>query len=683
MKIASVFRRLRSAPKYAYWHISVRLLRNQQSGPGAAKLGHALRQIGRWAEAEAAYRVALKSSREPAPSKRLELARASWSHELSVILSKQEKHEAAYRAARDACAADDTPLPHAWQLRCTAKKVESNVGIVLAGQQIRRSGICTATLLWELAEAYTALSHWAEAKEALTSYVRIKPNDAEAQLRLGRICALIAKWRGTFTGPVDGGREALVFTPIPETARESDLSVVTCRKAALKAFVQATTLKPRRIRWRSGLADAHAAVGDLEKCIAAYEEALGMAEKAKGTWTFAVKHRWQYKIESARASLGEARVEDPHFDCAVTVPEPVPAPTAGRIPGLFFAQITYSGLHLSGLVSAVDCQELTISLDGVPIRRVKVDNSEILGTFVYAAGRNALPYFPVTADITVTTADGQPLQAAAGGDLMRLSIPHGDGSAMKFARSGHTLDKKGGIPYTSEQTRDRQDRYLRTYARVREFFETELDKSLFLIYGTLLGYHREGDFIKGDDDFDGGWISAHSEPQQVKAEAFDIIVELVKAGFVVSFNRRGRLLRVQLAEEVDEQDMHLDLHPIWFRNGNVWLHNNCSFPATREDFLPVTTGKLRDIEVAVPAATEKFLRNQYGASWNVPDPGFTYHDSDVHPSVLRHLSEALITIPEYRDLADRVKRETAGNPDAGRFFSVGSQEFYPLGRFIG
>ena len=678
----TVIRRLRSAPKYAYWHATVRLLRHQTAGPQAARLGYALTQVGRWTEAEAAYRKALESSSDSPPSRELDHARARWAHGLSITLSKQDKCEAAYLAARDSCTADDTPLRHAWQLRTTARQVGSQAGIAMAGQRIRRSGVTSAKLLWELAEAYESLGHWAEAKEALTSYVRIKPNDSTAQLALGRISTLIAKWRGTFTGPLDGGREAMVFTPIPESGKESALSVTGCRKAAVTAFTRATTLKPRRIRWRSGLAEALAASGDLNGCIAVYEEALGMAEKARGTWAFAVKHRWQYKIESAHAVLGDARVADPHFACSVAVPESAPAPVKGRIAGLFSAQITYSGLHFSGFVTAVDCEELVIALDGVPIRRIKVDNSGVLGTFVYAAGRNALPYFPTGADITVSTDDGQPLLAADGGDRMRLTVPHGDGTAMEFARSGRPLDKKGGIPYTPEETRDRQDRYLRAYAKVREFFESKLDKSLFLIYGTLLGYHREGDFIKGDDDFDGAWISAHSEPEQVKAEAFDMIVELVKAGFMVSFNRRGRLLRVQLAEDMHD-DVHLDLHPIWFREGSVWLHNNCMFPATREDFLPTTVGKLRDVEVAVPADTERFLRNHYGAGWRVPDPGFTYHPSDVDESVLNHLAEALITPPEYRALAERIERETADLPDAGQLLSVGSEEFYPLGRFIG
>src|SRR5690606_13278080 len=109
-----------------------------------------------------------------------------------------------------------------------------------------------------------------------------------------------------------------------------------------------------------------------------------------------------------------------------------------------------------------------------------------------------------------------------------------------------------------------------------------------------------------------------------------------------------------------------------------WLHNHCSFPARREDFLPVADRRFRDTTVRVPRDTEKFLRGHYGPGWTVPDPGFSYHLSEIDPAVLENLSRALIGVREYRELAERVRREVGDSPRSARLVSIGSQDLYPL-----
>ncbi len=679
MNPTPLVKRLRSAPRYAYWHATARLLSNQKSGAKAAKLGHAMRELGRWPEAETAYLNALGDGPPPTDREPSRFEAACYNG-LSVAQLKLGKHATAYASAVTACSSDDIPPSHALQLLNASKAVDNKIGLIKAARILRRTGDSRPRLLFDLAEAYEAVGHWEQAVEVLESLTRSNPDIARWHGALARVYTLMARWQGTFVGDVEKEHAGLEFKPINVSG--NGRSVESCRKAAVAAWEKAVALNDRRVSWRSGLAEARIMAGDVDGGIADYEQALGHAKETDGIWAFSVKHRWQYKVEQAFAHKGEPRHHDPHFECSVTRPDHAEAARPGSVTGMFIAQITYSGLHLSGFLTDHDVKELVISLDDVPIRRVKVDNASYLGNFVYSANRAALPAFPARSRLSIATADGRPLSVPGGGTQLVLTIPHGNGGAMEFARSGRTLDKKGGIPQSPEETRARQDRYLNTYEKVREFFESELDRSLFLLYGTLLGFHREGDFIKGDDDFDGGWVSNQSDPDKVKEETFDIVVELVKAGFWVSFNRRGRLFRAQLAGDVAD-DIHLDLRPIWFESGKVWLHNHCSFNATRDDFLPVATGRLRDVEVSVPADTEKFLRSHYGPGWKTPDPGFTYYLSKIDPAILEHLGKALITPSEYRALADRVEKETSGVTGAGRFISVGSQDFYPLDQFIG
>ena len=226
-----------------------------------------------------------------------------------------------------------------------------------------------------------------------------------------------------------------------------------------------------------------------------------------------------------------------------------------------------------------------------------------------------------------------------------------------------------------------QERYLEIYARVRDFFEQSYGRSVFLMYGTLLGYYREGDFIPGDDDFDAGFISDKSDPQSVKEETFDIIVDLVRAGFTVSFNRRGRLMRVQL-ERGPADGAHVDLRPLWFQDCNLWVHNHVCLPLSRDDFVPVVEGTLRGETIYAPCNTESFLRSHYGPGWSTPDPGFIYYPSEVDPAVRRNLSRALITVREHHELVARIEQECADSPSAGRYVSIGSQDLYPLENYI-
>jgi phosphorylcholine metabolism protein LicD len=101
------------------------------------------------------------------------------------------------------------------------------------------------------------------------------------------------------------------------------------------------------------------------------------------------------------------------------------------------------------------------------------------------------------------------------------------------------MNKKGVISATEDELRERQSAYLELYADLRRFFAEELGKPLMLMYGTLLGYHRDGDLIPGDDDFDAGYISDEHDPIAVKEETKRVIATLVRAGYLVSFNRRG------------------------------------------------------------------------------------------------------------------------------------------------
>lgn len=591
--------------------------------------------------------------------------RSRWSSRLGYALERLDRA----RDTRLERATRGTPAAAQASLAEQAEQQGDLAAAVQAWQRaVELGGAADPRWRVRLADLYGRVGQWAMAGKVLRHNIAAHPRHALSHRRLGEIGQTLAQWGGSFTGTLEGRTPAWFAFDQPRPAATT---------AARQALERAAELEPAKTIWRSALAEARLADGDLAGAAALYETALRDAEQSTGRWVLAVKHRWQFALESIHHGMGRPRVEDPLFACTAE-----PAGTSGsadpvEIPGLFSVRIGFAGLAISGLVAAEDADHVQVLLDGVPLRDVNVGGDGFFPQFNLDLKRPTLAAFPPQAEIEVHTPGGAPLRAPGGGDRIRASVPHGSGQLGGIVAAGSRLGKKGVISPSVRETRLRQQRYLKIYATVRDFFEKELDRPLFLMYGTLLGYHRDGDFIPGDDDFDAGYASDETDPVAVKEETKRLIVELVRAGFTVSFNRKGRLFRIQLEREATD-GFHLDLRPVWFQQGRVWVHNHCSFPATRDDFLPVVEGELRGERILAPRDTEAFLRGHYGPGWNVPDPGFMYYTSEIDPAILDNLARALITVREYHDLAARIRREVGDGPPAGRFVSVGWQDLYPL-----
>lgn len=625
----------------------------------AFRQGQRLEREEDWSAAATAYQRVVELAPEYAPA---------W-YRLGRCLH-QLGDSAALEAVAAACRINDRN-PH-W-LTLLADLLEQNGKPAEALSARRRAAELGAAEhpRWavRLADLLDRVGLWQEARQVLQDNLARHPRHPLSHRRLGEISLKVGTWAGSLIDTV----------PDRAAARFQSVSPTEVIRAGRQALEQAAALEPAKTVWREALAEARALDGDLPGAITLYEAALQDAEQSTGRWVLAVKQRWQFRLESLHHRLGRPRVTDPLFACRTEPGEPVPEDAPA--PGLFQAQWGYAGLTISGLVTAADVTHVEILLNGVLLRSLRLDGENYLPEFELLIRRATMAYFPPEATLEVRIPDGPRLRSAGGSDRLRLVVPHGDGSILDNLKAGGKLDKKGVISPSPEETWARQQRYLEIYAKVRDFFEQELGRPLFLMYGTLLGYYRQGDFIPGDDDFDCGYVSNETDPIAVKEETKQLIIKLLRAGFTISFNRRGRLFRIQLEREAND-GFHLDVRPLWFQDGRVWLHNHCSFEATREDFLPVVEGELRGVRVLVPRDTEKFLRNHYGPNWRVPDPGFQYYLSEIDPAILENLSRALITVREYKELAERVRREVGEAPPAGRLVSVGSQDLYPLSQFI-
>jgi tetratricopeptide (TPR) repeat protein len=568
----------------------------------------------------------------------------------------------------------------------TLAKIEDDLGMLANAIELRERiarehGSHDPRARYLLAHSYQKAGHWRDAALALLDNIVDHPRHAASFRVLAMVARSMATWNGTFVNALANPAEGMFeFGDTFPKRADSPITASDPAEIAVQAMTRAADLQPQRANWQVALGDALALAGRPAEAVRHYAAAVQNADASNERWALPAKQRWQFHLEHARHAAGRPHVQDPLFYVEFT---PAGRPPAGQhaVPGLFLARLTYMGLAIEGVVLESRHSAVELYLNGQLLRVVNVTQLDYLRQFSVTIKRNAFDRFPTESVVEVRTLDGETLPGPGGAPSLAIRAPHGDGTILTIIEQGGKLDKKGEIRPSAQDMRRRQDRDLEIYSSVREFFEHRLRRSLFLLYGTLLGYHRDGDLIPGDDDFDAGYVSDHHDPVAVKEETKEIIIQLVRAGFTVSFNRKGRLFRIQL-ERTEVNGCHVDIHPIWFQHGNVWIHNVVSMPSTRDDFLPTVHGQLRGVLVSAPRRAEIFLRGNYGPGWTTPDPGFRYYPSEVDPAVMRNLERALISVSEYRELASRIEREVGNDPRAGHLVSLGSQNLYPLDEFI-
>jgi tetratricopeptide (TPR) repeat protein len=648
---------LRQAPQEAEFH---------------ACLARSFDKRQRWDEAADAYRAAI----ERTPDDTELLLR------LARVLEKRRRYPEAVEAYERALERAPGRVDVLELLAGARRQLPDVAGAVAAYERALEVGGAQAPPMTRLllAALYDELGQWDLACRWLEENIEVHPEHAVSHRMLAKVAKQVYEWRGYFVAPIERPSDASfrwldrVAASSPETERPEDYLARACR-----AMERAVDLGVDRTAWLAPLGQLREMAGYLPGAIEAYEASVAGAEESDRRWVLKSLNRWQYGLERAHHLAGDTRVEDPLFDSELSL-VPLGIDDLDERPvGIFEADIAWSGLRVTGLVTAPDVETVELVLDDVVLRTLNVGGDGVFPAFGLGIRRPTLEHFPTKSRLTVRTSDGTELVAAGGGSGYDLSLPHGQGRILDILGSGGRLDKKGAISPTPEEARARQEDYLALYEEVRDFFDAQIGKPVFLLYGTLLGLVREGDFIPGDDDFDAGFISDEHHPRDVKRETKRIIVELVRAGFTVSFNRRGRLFRVQ-RDDIGGHDLHLDLRPVWFEKGKVWLHNYASYPSTVDDFLPVAEARLRDTRVYTPRRPEQFLELHYGPGWKVPDPGFAYHVDEMDPAIMAHLDRALITPAEYRALRDEIEADR--RPGMGRFISIGSQSLYPVDQFM-
>ncbi|MGH3683083.1 MAG: LicD family protein, partial [Natronosporangium sp.] len=399
--------------------------------------------------------------------------------------------------------------------------------------------------------------------------------------------------------------------------------------------------------------------GQFAEAAGAYRLAMDRLVTVDAWWCHRAAHEWAFRLAYVSERLTPSASDDrrllrtvtPLQSGAATDPPPEPA-------GFFDAMVFRHGLQMSGFLLPGAGRLVEIHLDDRLLTQVRVKPTGWRPSLRYDLTHGLMNDFPATARLTVR-AGGRPLLTVGGATALAVRVPGGTGKvAGKLAR-GLAPTKKGGWPRTGGRLADRQERYLRVYDRARELLDRQ-DRQLFLCYGTLLGCHREGGFIPGDDDFDVSYVSRAADPARFRRECQQVALELLRNGMDVNLSINGRLFKVGL------DGVWIDVTPIWFYQGRAWAFD--AHDLTVEAIEPVRVTEFGGRRAYLPADPEAFLADTYGPDWRTPQPEFRYYRSKADDRVL---SQMWAKPSEVREFAQLVEAERAGNPAAGQFVGVG------------
>ena len=175
----------------------------------------------------------------------------------------------------------------------------------------------------------------------------------------------------------------------------------------------------------------------------------------------------------------------------------------------------------------------------------------------------------------------------------------------------------------------------------------------FLMYGTLLGFQRDGGFIQGDSDIDLGLFAQDlSRLAQLKHAMRRDGMALKHETFIDGTLWDVAFLHPQVDLWVDFAIIHMDGDRAVSRCywGNDELLESHFYPA--DLFATFTTRSWYGEHVRVPENAEGLLQDLYG-DWRVPAPSFDYRTGYANAVITRY---ALPRWPRWRAKLARVRR---------------------------
>ena len=301
-----------------------------------------------------------------------------------------------------------------------------------------------------------------------------------------------------------------------------------------------------------------------------------------------------------------------------------------------------------------------IFVDDLLIKSVKTDAPENHHnqnrTFQFALASNVINTFNKQARIIVTSDTGNLLHNNES-IIYDYINDHGYGTIQQVLDCGHVIHKKGSFVLRRDKDYKWQNEVLSNYQALNQYFEKTFGYTLWLMFGTLLGFCRNKNFIPNDDDFDVAYLSSHSSPQKVKKEMIKISHKMIDDGWQTTIGQNGILKPLKdtyrnIRDTLNSKTM--DIYPVWIQKGIFYAQSVVAIPLARKDIHPLQKDFLNDKEVWIPQNYDKFLSHIFGKNWRKPDPSF---DHAIMPGSQKPLFNARPSTADIQKVEARLNRE--------------------------
>ena len=609
---------------------------------------------GQWARAAELWAEAIGS----APSGHV---RPSWYAHLAWAQYKSGDYDRAIRTQRRALELDPRRAEWHHRIALMAQKLGDWEEVIRAYEQAL--AIDNGAAEWQV-RLGRALERSHRVEEAVAAYRQALAAGGRPPRVAFSCLARLHRRRGQFEQATRVVEDGLRAHPGSVKLAREHAALATDTKdwvAAAERWERVLKLAPGVPRAQDVFAVGRAlqAVGDHEGALDAFDTALDLLEVIDEPWAFEAlaewEFRWEYSHVRARSGSPQHRALE-----VETAPVSQVANSDYGEDGRFAVEITQTGALITGWLGGPHSHEVSLCVDGREFKQVDVKLVEgtwelLRPTFRYSIKHPTLDHFPTESVLSVRV-NGAAIPTSGGASGVRLSVPHGDGALFAPATVPALLTKKGTLAEDVGPASQGRLTAMGSYALARDVFEERFKRPLFLLYGTLLGCVRDGDFIAGDDDLDVGFLSSAADPESMKAEALHLMDQLIGLGFDVGIRVSGGVFKLYIEER------ELDVYPVWFANGRAWAYSDIA--ATREDFAPLTTTEFKGVQAYLPASPESVLVGTYGPDWRIPRPSFRHY----RPlEVRRILARTYVTPTEARALRTRNQREREGGEPIGRF----------------
>ena len=169
------------------------------------------------------------------------------------------------------------------------------------------------------------------------------------------------------------------------------------------------------------------------------------------------------------------------------------------------------------------------------------------------------------------------------------------------------------------------------YSLLRELFEISKKENLniFPLYGTLLGFEREGGFISWDDDIDLGFIDEDDSVNRI----IDVFINKYHYKFYHAIKYHEKIAEFTLIHNkitidffpLHKEDNSLMAKAFYWRDDFKYESKNANsayymrHPVIRA-LKPMI---VHNVEIMVPANKEEVIIAEFGENWRIPDANFS------------------------------------------------------------